>query len=246
MSSASPVVGIICDYRLSGAHGFHRTGEKYIDAIRDGAQALPLLIPVLDPPIPPQDILNVVDGLLFTGAPSNVAPKLYGGRSPRPGTLQDEKRDATSITLIQTAIAQAKPVFCICRGFQELNVASGGTLHQHLYEVPGRVDHREDTSAPLDVQFGPAHKVQVMTGGLLETLLGTDPLIVNSVHGQGVDQLAPSLFAEALAEDGTVEAVTMPGARGFVLGTQWHPEYRWSENPSSRILFRAFGDAIRV
>jgi putative glutamine amidotransferase len=245
MSAAVPVVGIVCDHRMIGPHPFHAVGEKYITAVRDGAQTLPLLIPSLDPAIPPTEILSAVDGLFFTGSPSNVAPARYNGEAPREGTWLDEKRDDTALPLLKTAIEKGVPTFCVCRGFQELNVVMGGTLYQHVQEVPGRMDHREDKKTELDVQYGPAHDVRVGDGGLLSKLLAEKTFRVNSLHSQGIDRLAPSLFAEATAPDGLVEAVSMPGARGFLLAVQWHPEWKWRDNPVSRALFGAFGAAIR-
>ncbi|HEY0107362.1 MAG TPA: gamma-glutamyl-gamma-aminobutyrate hydrolase family protein [Rhizomicrobium sp.] len=241
MRARLPVVGIPCDRRMLGAHPFHAVGEKYIAAIRDAVPALPLLIPVLDPPIAPDDILASVDGLLFTGSPSNVAPKRYGGPPPRPGVMQDEHRDATALPLLKAAIAAGTPVLAICRGFQELNVAFGGTLHQHVHEVAGRDDHRENKDAPLDAQYGPAHDVAVQAGGVLAAMLREQRFAVNSLHSQGIDRLADGLRAEAVAPDGQIEAVSMPKAKGFVLGVQWHPEWAWSENAVSRAIFSSFG-----
>jgi len=220
-------------------------GEKYILAVRDGAGAIPLLIPVLDPPIPTHDILANVHGLLFTGALSNVSPRLYGGAAPREGVLQDENRDTTTMPLLEAAVEKGIPVLGLCRGFQEMNVAFGGTLHQHVQEVAGRMDHREDTSAPLETQYGPAHTVNVEPGGLLARIAPSRSFEVNSLHSQGIDRLAPPLVADAVAPDGQIEAVSMPGAKGFVLGVQWHPEWRWSESPVSRAIFSAFGNAVR-
>jgi putative glutamine amidotransferase len=231
---------------MVGPHPFHVVGEKYIAAVRDGAGALPMLIPVLDPPIPVADIITSVSGLLFTGSPSNVSPKLYGGPAPRDGVMQDEHRDTTTIPLLKAAIAAGIPVLCLCRGFQELNVAFGGTLHQHIHEIPGRMDHREDHSAPLDVQYGPAHDVTVKEGGLLFKILREKTFQVNSLHSQGIDRMADGLRVEAVAPDGLIEAVSMPGARGFLFATQWHPEWRWTENPISREIFAAFGAAVRA
>jgi len=245
MPPRTPIVGLACDHRMVGKHPFHAVGEKYILAVRDGAGALPLLIPVLDPPIATHDILANLHGLVFTGSPSNVAPKHYGGHSPREGVLMDERRDETVLPLLQAAIEKGVPVLCLCRGFQELNVALGGTLHQHVHEVSGRLDHREDLNAPLDVQYGPAHSVQVEPGGLLARITSAKNFEVNSLHGQGIDGLAPTLFADAVAPDGQIEAISMPGAKGFVLGVQWHPEWRWSEDPVSRAIFQAFGNAVR-
>jgi putative glutamine amidotransferase len=245
MNRRLPVVGIPCDHRKLGAHPFHAVGEKYVAAVREGSEALPLLIPVLDPPLPNEDLLSEVDGLLFTGSPSNVSPKHYGGESPREGVLQDERRDQTTLPLLKAAIEQGVPVLCLCRGFQELNVAFGGTLHQHVHEVEGRSDHREDKDAPLDAQYGPAHDVTVLEGGLLAKIIRERAFRVNSLHGQGIDRLAPRLYPDASAPDGQIEAVSLPDASAFVLGVQWHPEWRWSENPVSRQLLGAFGEALR-
>lgn len=241
-----PIVGIPCDHRVVGAHPFHMVGEKYISAVREGSGVLPLLIPVLADPIVPSEILESVDGLLFTGSPSNVSPKRYGGAAPRDGVMQDENRDATTLPLLEAAIAAGVPSLCVCRGFQELNVAFGGTLHQHVQEVEGKRDHREDKAAPLDVQYGPAHDVRVIEGGLLATILREKSFPVNSLHSQGIDRLAPPLHADAVAPDGMIEAVSKPDARGFLLGVQWHPEWRWNENPVSREIFAAFGRAVRA
>jgi putative glutamine amidotransferase len=241
-----PIVGIVCDRRMVGEHAFHMAGEKYIAAIRDAAGALPVLIPVLSPVLPPDELLGSIDGFLFTGSPSNVAPRHYGGPAPRDGVLQDEHRDATALPLLNAAIAAGAPVLCLCRGFQELNVAFGGTLHQHVHEISGRHDHRSAKSAPLDEQYGPAHDVLVAEGGLLAKLVAKRAFQVNSLHSQGIDRLASALHADAVAPDGTIEAVSMPGAKGFLLGLQWHPEWRWAENDVSRTIFAAFGAALKT
>jgi putative glutamine amidotransferase len=219
-------------------------GEEYIAALRNGTGALPLLIPALDPPLAPEDILASVDGLLFSGSQSDVSPRHYGGPPARKGSLQDERRDSTALPLLRAAIEVGKPVLCICRGFQELNVALGGTLHQQVHEVSGRFDHREK-GATLAEQYGPAHPVAVAEGGVLARIVPRRSFEVNSLHGQGIDKLAPPLFADAAAPDGQVEAVSMPDARGFLLGVQWHPEWRWAENEISRAIFAAFAAALR-
>lgn len=245
MRPRPPIVGIPCDHRLVGKHPFHMAGEKYITAVRDGSGAVPVLIPALAEPIAPGEILDSVDGLLFTGSPSNVAPRHYGGPQPREGVLQDERRDATTLPLLLAAIERGTPLFCVCRGFQELNVALGGTLHQHLHEQPGFADHREDLGASLEEQYGPSHPVRVQDGGLLAKIVTERSFAVNSLHSQGIDRLAPDLHADAIAPDGVVEAVSMPAAKGFLLGVQWHPEWRWAENAISRAIFAAFGEATR-
>jgi len=245
MRSSVPTVGLICDHRMVDGQPAHLVGEKYIAAVREAAGALPLLIPSLDPPLLIGELLANVDGFLFTGSPSNVSPRHYGGEAPGADSEQDERRDETALPLLRAAGEAGKPMLCICRGVQELNVALGGTLHQSVHEVPGRFDHREDEAAPLDQQYGPAHTVTVNDGGLLARVLPQRTFEVNSLHGQGIDRLAPSLFADAIASDGQIEAVSMPGAKGFLLGLQWHPEWRWAENEISRAIFAAYGEALR-
>jgi putative glutamine amidotransferase len=237
-------VGIVCDRGVHDDLPIHRAGDAYIAAIRDGAGALPLLIPALDRPLPTADLLDAFDGFVFTGAVSNVDPARYGGPAPRDPSLRDVARDDLSLPLIGAAIGAGKPVLAICRGFQELNVALGGTLHQHVHELPGRLDHREDEAAPLAVQFGPAHDIAVVPGSLLAAITGLERATVNSLHHQGIDRLAPGLHADAAAPDGQIEAVSCPEVPGFVLGVQWHPEWGWAENPLSRAIFAAFGKSL--
>ncbi len=239
-----PVAGLVTDRRLSDGMPTHQANDEYITAIRDGAGALPLLIPSTDTPLAVDEVLAAVDGLLFTGAPSNVSPSLYGA-APRAGTELDAARDSTTLPLLKAAIARGVPVLAICRGFQELNVAMGGTLHQHLHEIPGRLDHREPQNTSRDQEYAAAHAVRLAPGGRLASLSGLGEAMVNSLHHQGVDRLAPELKAEATAPDGQIEAVSMPQAPGFLLGVQWHPEWRWAEDALSRALFAAFGDAMR-
>ncbi|MFM9862287.1 MAG: gamma-glutamyl-gamma-aminobutyrate hydrolase family protein [Micropepsaceae bacterium] len=243
MPRKKPIVGIPCDHRMIGPHPFHAVGEKYIVAVADGANAIPLLIPVLDTPIDLEEILDTVDGILLTGSPSNVAPKRYGGVAPREGVLQDERRDATTLPLIRAIVDYGTPLLAVCRGFQELNVAYGGTLHQHVEEVPGRFDHREDKTAPLDVQYAPAHDVKL--SGTLEDIFGRPLIRVNSLHGQGIDRLGDGLVAEAIAPDGQIEGIRVADAKAFALGVQWHPEWSFWESVFSKALFAAFGEAMR-
>jgi putative glutamine amidotransferase len=239
-----PIVGVSSCRRMRGLHPFHMVGEKYIAAVRDGSGATPLLIPSFENPLSPDDILDSVKGLLFTGSPSNVAPEHYRGQAPDEEMLLDPYRDAITLPLIRAAIERGVPVLAICRGFQELNVALGGTLYQKVHDVPGRMDHREDESADLDTQYGPSHDVHLTEGSLLARLTGTKTCRVNSLHHQGIDRLAPGLAVDAVAPDGQIEAVTLSSAKAFVLGVQWHPEWRWSENPVSRAIFAAFGAAL--
>jgi len=241
-----PLVGIPCDHRMIGPHPFHAVGEKYILAARDGAHALPVLIPVLENPIDVDELLATLDGVFLTGSPSNVSPKRYGGPVPREGVLQDERRDATTLPLIRRIVERGLPLLAVCRGFQEFNVAYGGTLYQHLEEVPGRFDHREDKHQPLDVQYAPVHDVHLTPGGRLETIAGKPTIKVNSLHGQGVDRVGQGLAVEAVAPDGTVEGLRGRDAANFAIAVQWHPEWRFWEDNFSKALFAAFGHALRA
>ncbi|HKB96860.1 MAG TPA: gamma-glutamyl-gamma-aminobutyrate hydrolase family protein [Rhizomicrobium sp.] len=236
-------VGIVCDRRVFDGMAVHQANDEYVAAVRDGAGAIPLLLPSTDRPLNAADLLAAVDGLLFTGAPSNVAPSQYGG-TPRPGTELDETRDATALPLLRAAIAAGKPLLAICRGFQELNVALGGSLHQHLHEIPGHLDHREPSNVSRDMEYGPAHPVVLVPDGVLAKLSGMRDAMVNSLHHQGVDRLAPGLKAEAHAPDGQIEAVSSPGAKAFLLGVQWHPEWAFAEDALSVAIFRAFGASL--
>jgi putative glutamine amidotransferase len=243
--SRLPLIGIPADRRLYGKHYFHMVGEKYIEAIAVGAKAIPVLIPALGSELDLSSLLDACDGLLFTGSASNVEPHHSGGRARAPGTLHDPNRDATTLPLIPRAVAAGLPVLAICRGFQEMNVAYGGTLHQRLHEVDGYLDHREDEAAPLDVQYGPAHEVLLEPGGRLQKIAGRDRLQVNSLHWQGIETLGKDLTVEARAPDGVVEAFSVAGPANFALGLQWHPEWQFEVNPFSSALFAAFGEASR-
>ena len=244
--SRLPLIGIPADRRLCGKHYFHMAGEKYIEAVAAGANAVPVLIPALGSEIDLASLLHACDGLLLTGSASNVEPHHYGGPASKPGTLHDPDRDATTLPLIPRAVAAGLPVLAICRGFQEMNVAYGGTLQQRLHEVPGNLDHREDESSPLDVQYGPAHEVLLEPGGTLRTIAGQDRLQVNSLHWQGIETLGKDLAVEARAPDGVIEAFRVVDAANFAVSVQWHPEWQFAQNPFSRALFAAFGEASRA
>ncbi|MBM3569915.1 MAG: gamma-glutamyl-gamma-aminobutyrate hydrolase family protein [Alphaproteobacteria bacterium] len=246
MSAHSPLVGVSGCVRSINDFPFHAVHERYLTALRDGADCMPLIVPALGADEIP-NLLSRLDGLLLTGSPSNVEPDHYDGPAFRPETLRDPQRDSTTLPLIRACIQAGIPVFAICRGHQELNVALGGSLHQHLHELPGRMDHRRDRSLPREQGYKPRHWVELVQGGLLERLTGERRVLVNSLHAQGIERLAPRLAVEAMAEDGTVEAVRVTDARGFALGVQWHPEALVADrNPVSLALFEAFGAACRA
>jgi putative glutamine amidotransferase len=192
------------------------------------------------------DILARIDGLLLTGSPSNVEPHHYAGEPSRPGTMHDPHRDETTLRLIDRALETGVPLFAICRGYQELNVVLGGSLHQHVEEQPGFHNHRENPEDPLDVQYGPSHEVHLVEGGLLNRLAGVATVTVNSLHSQGVRRLADGVTVEAVADDGLVEAFVVDNAPGFTLAVQWHPEWKVTENEFSMAMFKLFGDACRT
>lgn len=220
-------------------------GEKYATAIRDGADALPFIIPALGDTLDARMVLQRVDGILLTGSPSNVEPHHYGGEDSRPDTLHDPHRDSTTLPMIELALEIGVPLLAVCRGYQELNVVLGGSLHQHVQDVAGYHDHRENPEDSLDVQYAPSHDIHLVEGGLLRGLAGTDTVRVNSLHSQGVARLAKGVTVEAVADDGLIEAFRVDGAKNFALGLQWHPEWKVMENSFSLAIFKAFGDACR-
>jgi putative glutamine amidotransferase len=246
VATRKPLIGIPADRRLLGHHYFHCVGEKYIAAIAEGADATPVLIPALGASLNLRDPLADFDGVLLTGSPSNVEPRHYHGPASDPGTLHDPHRDATTLPLIPHIVEAGLPLLAICRGFQEMNVAFGGTLWQKLHEVQGYASHKEDLEAPLDEQYGPAHEVVLTHGGQLHQIAGADRLSVNSLHSQGVRTLGGDLEIEARAPDGVIEGFSVRNAPSFALAVQWHPEWKFKDNPFSCALFAAFGDAARA
>ncbi len=236
-----PLVGIPTCLRKINERVFYGVNERYPNAVIEATGCLPVLIPAVGSKIDVCALLDRLDGLLLTGSPTNVHPSHYGAEPSHPDILHDPERDATTLPLIREAVRRDLPILAICRGIQELNVALGGTLYQRVHEVPGRLNHRSPKDSP-DGPYGPAHSVRLSAGGLLATLLGATEMMVNSLHSQGIDHLAPRLHVEARAPDGQIEAVSLPNAR-FIVGVQWHPEYKAVENPLSSALFAAFAGA---
>ena len=240
-----PIIGVPSDRRIYGPHPFHMVGEKYLKAIVDAADALPLMTPVLADDLEVDDLLARFDGIFLTGSYSNVEPHHYDGEPSEEGTLHDPYRDAVTLPLARRALETGVPLLAVCRGFQELNVALGGTLHQKVHEVPGYHNHLEDKDDPLDVQYGPSHPVSFPEGSLLRELMGADTFDVNSLHSQAVARLADGVSAEAVADDGLIEGFRVDDVQGFALAVQWHPEWKAMDNELSMAIFKAFGDACR-
>ena len=243
--SRLPLIGVSACTREIGPQTYHIAGDKYLRAVAVGAGGIPLVIPALAELMDQATLLSGLDGLLLTGSPSNVEPHQYEGTASEPGTRHDPARDRTTLPLVRAAIEAGIPVLGICRGFQEMNVALGGTLHQRVHEVEGFMDHREPANEPREVQYAPRHALKVLPGGVLDGIGLPSEIQVNSIHGQGVERLAPGLRVEALAPDGLVEAFSVEGARSFALGVQWHPEWQVQTNPNYLAIFQAFGEACR-
>jgi len=241
-----PVIGVPADRRQVGLHPFHMVGEKYLNALIQAADVLPLMVPVLAEDLDVDELLGPFDGIFLTGSYSNVEPHHYQGEPSEEGTLHDPHRDAVTLPLARRALETGMPLLAVCRGFQELNVALGGSLHQKVHEVPGYHRHLENDEDPIELQYGPSHPVTLVEGGLLRRLMGVETAMVNSLHAQGVARLAGGVSVEAIADDGLIEAFRVDGVPGFALAVQWHPEWQATKNELSRAIFKAFGDACRT
>jgi len=243
-----PLVGISCCTKQFGIFGMpnHAASDTYIRATDQLVGAVPILIPANGSHSDAAALLCRLDGIILTGSRSNVHPSLYGGPPHAEGTPEDPNRDGCTMPLIRAAVAGGVPLLAICRGFQEMNVALGGSLHQRLQDVPGRIDHSTPLQASSKVRTGKAHALRVTPGSWLHRVAGTTEIAVNSLHNQGVERLAPGLIAEGIAPDGTIEAVRVANAPGFAIGVQWHPEYDWEADSVSRGIFERFGEAVHA
>lgn len=239
-TARAPLVGIPACARMVNGRMEHLTPARYADAVLGGAGAIPVMIPPVGAAA--LSILDHLAGLMLPGSPSNVEPHHYGADGSETPEWHDPARDGTTLPLIREALRRGIPVLAICRGIQELNVALGGSLHQRVHLVAGRDDHRGHGTTQGD-RYAPRHEVALC--GRLAAVLGRDRVVVNSVHGQAIDRLAPGLVTEAVAPDGTIEAVRVEGA-AFAAGVQWHPEWNYAADPASVALFTAFGDACRA
>lgn len=238
-----PLVGVIACRREVEGHPAHVVTDKYLQALRSYGLA-PVVLPVWQDAVD-GDLLAHLDGLLLTGSYSNVDPARYGAARAPENTRDDLHRDAAALAWIPAAIQRGLPLLGICRGFQELNVAYGGTLHQAVQNVPGLADHREP-EADYATRYAPAHDIGIRADGCLAALYAEPHSTVNSLHQQGIDRLGDGLKVEATAPDGLIEAISVVAAPAFALAVQWHPEWRTQEHPLYHALFEGFAAACRA
>ena len=255
MSRPYPHVGIAVDVKYFEDNPFHVAGEKYINAIAHGCKSYPLLLPAMGKGSQLRDlsaifdidqIVGNLDGLFLPGSVSNVNPTLYGKSLETPDLPVDHQRDDTTLKMIRSAVEQGVPLLAVCRGFQELNVAFGGSIHQKVHELPGYLDHREDTTLDKPKQYQHAHEINITQNSVLHELWGSSTATVNSLHGQGLDRLGEGLIVEARAADLLVEAVSVNKSKSFAFGVQWHPEWGFWEDALSKAIFGAFAKSIHV
>ena len=239
MTPAFPLVGLPADTYENHGFLFHSLGDKYVRAVAEVSKCTPLMIPAMIDAVHLDHLLDPFDGILMTGAVSNVHPPHYGEEPTADHEPYDHARDAMTLKLIRAVIDRGIPLFCICRGFQELNVVMGGTLETELQRGEGRLDHRAPKNDNVDIRYAPAHAINIRPGGMLEKILGKRETMVNSIHRQGIKRLAPGLAVEATAPDGIIEAVSVRDAKTFAFGTQWHPEDSAADDPQQQSLFDA-------
>jgi len=246
IKSATPIVGVATCRRTIKDLDYDCTQHKYLAALYHSAKVLPLQIPLLGDDLDIDSLFDVVDGILLTGSHSNIHPSSYMESQQQPDFMLDVERDRTFIPLIKPAIDRGIPLLALCRGFQELNVAYGGTIQSDLSKMDSSIEHGEDASEPLEQRYESRHTVNLVPGGRLTSLLQVDTIQVNSLHYQGIDRLGDGLVVEGYAPDGVIEAISVKDSRGFAIGVQWHPEWRSTENPVSIALFSEFGSACQA
>ena len=250
---SKPLVGVICSSKTTESRfATQFTGEKNLRAVCDVAQAMPIMFAGLPDVTDIGTLLSVVDGVLLTGARANVHPTFFNVEPNEKHEPYDTDRDHVALELTRACVKMGKPVFGLCRGIQEMNVAFGGTLHPEIRELPGRMNHRAprlengDMHPDPEVVFADRHEVNFVAGGFFSELYGVDKIHVNSLHGQGIEEVGRRVVVEGVAEDGTIEAVRIEGASNFAIGVQWHAEYDPQTNPVNRVLFEKFGEALKT
>ncbi|SFC08665.1 gamma-glutamyl-gamma-aminobutyrate hydrolase family protein [Tropicimonas isoalkanivorans] len=242
---ARPVVGIIGNHHLIDDHyPTHAGGTMNSEAVAEVAAAVPMVIPADPRLVSVADLLEVCDGFLFTGGRPNVHPEEYGEAETEAHGAFDRARDSVALPLIRALVERGQPFLGICRGFQEVNVALGGTLYPEIRDLPGRMNHRMPPDGTLEEKFALRHKVTFTEGGPFHRLFGAREVMTNTLHGQGIKDPGDRIVIDGEAADGTPEALYVEGAPGFTLSVQWHPEFRAARDPVSRPLFEAFGRAV--
>jgi putative glutamine amidotransferase len=240
-----PIVGIIGNsYLMNDRYPVHAGGTMNSSAVAEVAGCLPLLIPTDPRFVSVAELLDVCDGFLLTGGRPNVHPEEYGEEETAAHGAFDRARDAITLPLVRACVERGQPFFGVCRGFQEVNVALGGTLHPEIRELPGRMNHRMPPDGTLEEQFALRHKVTFTEGGVFHRVLGSAEVMTNTLHGQGIKTTGARIVIDGHAPDGTPEALYVRGASGFTLSVQWHPEWQAADDPVSRPLFQAFGHAV--
>ncbi len=247
------IIGVLCNtHRLDARLTLQAAGDRNLRAIAEAADAIPILIPAMPDAIDIDSILSIVDGVLLGGGRANVHPSQFGAAAHPKHEPYDRPRDSLALALVRACVDEGVPLFGVCRGLQEMNVAFGGTLHPEIAEIPGRMNHRAPRIETGEVHPDPAvvfaerHEVRLTEGGVLSGLLGSNNIRVNSLHGQGVLEPGARIVIEGRAEDDTVEAISIEGARSFALGVQWHAEYEPQRSSVNHTLFQAFGQAAKA
>ncbi len=242
-----PVVGIIGNAHLiNDQYPVHAGGRMNSEAIARVSAALPLIVPSDPDIVDIEKLKDTCDGFLFTGGRPNVHPEEYGEPATEAHGNFDRARDSLALRLIRDCVASGQPILAICRGFQELNVAMGGSLYPEIRDLPGRMNHRMPPDGTIEEKFALRHDVTLTEGGVFHRIFGASVVRTNTLHGQGIKRVGDRIIVDGRAEDGTEEAIYVEGAPGFALGVQWHPEYQAAEDPVSRPLFQAFGSAVRA
>ncbi|MCY4259532.1 MAG: gamma-glutamyl-gamma-aminobutyrate hydrolase family protein [Rhodobacteraceae bacterium] len=239
------IVGIIGNnYLIDDEYPVSATGHMNCDAIAGVTGAIPLILPSNPDYATPLQLTAICDGFLFTGGRPNIHPEEYGEEATESHGDFDRPRDRVVLPLIRHCVERGQPILGICRGFQEFNVAMGGSLHPEIRTLPGRMNHRMPPDGTLEEKFALRHTVRLSTESVFTRIFGETVVHVNSLHGQGIKMTGKRVRVDGLAEDGTPEALSIRGAAGFALAVQWHPEFRADRDPVSISLFRAFGDAL--
>jgi putative glutamine amidotransferase len=242
-----PVIGIIGNsYLLHDEYPVHAGGTMNSQAICEVSGCMPMLVPADPAFVSVSELLQACDGFLFTGGRPNVHPEEYGEAETEAHGAFDRARDAVALPLIRACVEKGQPILGICRGFQEVNVAMGGSLYPEIRDLPGRMNHRMPPEGTLQEKFQLRHAVTFTEGGVFHRLLGSTEVMTNTLHGQGIKAPGQRIVMDGHAPDGTPEAIYVEGAPGFTLAVQWHPEWDAANDPVSRPLFTAFGDAARA